>query len=116
MNEMEITAYLESIGFDDEVQVIDLPHGPHVYCLFGDDAELVYVGRTEQLLARVGTHVRRHSRLSRLLVIKCLEEREATVLERLLIQEFQPRLNTTFTHRDRLRGVAEENEPKRFRD
>jgi len=85
------------MGAADLSQGID-PHGYYVYCLWGEDTEKpIYVGKSSNILARLGSHMSdptRRYRTEKVTLVRCKTEKEMDRTEFRLIQCHQPELNT----------------------
>lgn len=73
------------------------PHGFYVYLLWEAEGEVpIYVGKSTNILSRLGqhmtTHDRRH-RTKRITVIRCKTDRQMDQTERRLIRHYRPELN-----------------------
>jgi excinuclease ABC subunit C len=90
-------------AFDAKNYVATLPLRPGVYCMYGADGELLYVGKAARLRDRVGSYFSgRHTsakidalvqRITRIEVTVAPNEPEALLLESNLIKAHRPRFN-----------------------
>lgn len=71
------------------------PRGCFVYLIYEDDTDQpVYVGRSTNVLRRIGGHRGGHARdATRVSLIRCSNFRDMCVLEEALIRKHQPRFN-----------------------
>ncbi|OHV52786.1 MULTISPECIES: GIY-YIG nuclease family protein [unclassified Frankia] len=78
------------------------PHGCFVYLLWGTDPDRpLYVGKSTNILARLGQHMSdstRRYRVQRVTVIRCRDGRQMDRTEGRLIEEYQPTLNIQGIH------------------
>lgn len=74
------------------------PHGCFVYLLWGrDDQKPLYVGKSTNVLARLGTHMstpEKRAKTTRTMLIRCASEQQMDATERRLIAKYQPPMNT----------------------
>jgi excinuclease ABC subunit C len=76
----------------------DLPDSPGVYLFYGDDDELLYVGKARSIRKRVASHfsggeTRLTSRVGRIDVLVTANEAEALLAEQSFIKRHRPRFN-----------------------
>ena len=76
------------------------PRGFFVYCLWDDD-EVIYVGQSRNLCARLGTHMQddRFGSVDNVSYVQCANAQEMCSLEAFLIARWQPISNTKGTTR-----------------
>jgi hypothetical protein len=73
------------------------PRGFFVYLLRGDDDKVLYVGKSKNVLSRLGSHMQnreRHQRTQRIQLLRCPDESTMNVAERRLIRYHCPPWNT----------------------
>ena len=74
------------------------PHGFFVYLLWGDDDHLpLYVGRSQSLFVRLGSHMgdaEKRSRVRKVTLIRCRTYSQMCKTELRLIRRYRPELNT----------------------
>lgn len=71
--------------------------GFYCYMLHGDDGAVLYVGRSQNILKRLGDHLHvkgRRAVVDHVSIIPCVTEAEMKRLETALIYQHQPQLNT----------------------
>ncbi len=90
---MRDLALMHAAALDDSID----PHGHYVYCLWGDDTEKpLYVGRSSNVLGRIGTHFTEREKrtlLRRVTLTRCDDFDAMCELERRLIAALRPPLN-----------------------
>ena len=81
----------------DEARFRVSSRGHHVYLLHDEDDKVVYVGRSSNVLKRIGDHLHVRGRrdvVASVSIIRCMDEDEMKQLEMALIYLHQPELNT----------------------
>jgi hypothetical protein len=94
---------LPAVGVDELLTRLDAihltlpewPHGPVVYVLRDSDGDVIYVGKTINLPARIGAHRRLATATTAVTadIIRCQDEEEMHRVEGWLIARFRPPLN-----------------------
>lgn len=72
------------------------PTGPHVYLLYGEAKRVLYVGQSENVIARLGnhlTHPERRDRIKEISILKCKDYDDMMQCEAQLIRRHQPEWN-----------------------
>lgn len=85
------------------------PRGYVVYCLWNAQGDIVYVGQSQNVFGRVGTHLSdawHVALIARVSLIRCSSEAQMDLTEAWLIDRFQPELNIHGTRYARERSLA----------
>jgi hypothetical protein len=81
---------------------LEEPHGYYVYYLWAHDGTLLYIGRSTNVLSRLGQHVNKHRHaIWRITALACPDEETMCRVEAQEIRQHRPPLNIVGT-----RGVA----------
>ena len=106
----------DSMPFDYEKTIAQMPHQPGVYLMKDASEHVVYVGKAKDLAKRVKQYFTGHDDrsfvasldkiLSRIDVIITSTEREALILEAGLIKRYMPRFNVVIADRYARRMAA----------